>query len=92
MTYSEIVIQASKELNLPAEIVDQIYKSFWKYIKVTIQIPNLKEDISQEEFEKLRLNFNIPSLGKLNCTYSRIQGIKERYKHIKNIINQDDKD
>lgn len=92
MTYPEIVIQTSKKLNLPAEIVDQIYKSFWKYIKVTIQIPNLKEDISQEEFEKLRLNFNIPSLGKLNCTYSRIQGIKERYKHIKNIINQDDKD
>lgn len=47
----------------------------------------LKEDISEEEFSKLRTNFNIPALGKFNCTYSRMQGVKKRFEYIKKIRN-----
>ena len=76
MNYNDLVTQVSKELNLPFRVVDKVYKSYWKSIRDTIQELPLKDDISEEEFQKLRTNFNIPSLGKLTCTYDRVKGVK----------------
>ena len=83
MTYPDIVIKVSKELGLPPEVVDKIYKSYWMFVKQTIQALPLKEDLTSEDFKKLRTNFNIPSLGKLSCTYDRMNRVKEKFKHIK---------
>lgn len=83
--YSNIINEVSKELNLPYRVVDKVYKSYWKFIRDTIQGLNLKDDITEEEFQRLKTNFNIPSLGKLSCTYDRIKRVKERYKYIKNL-------
>lgn len=85
MRYNDAVTQVSEELNLPARVVDRAYRSFWKFIRDTIQELPLKEDISEEEFQQLRTNFNIPSLGKLSCTYDRVRRVKERYKFIRNL-------
>lgn len=85
LSYEEIIEQVSKELNIPKEVVDTAYKSYWNFIKNTIEALPLKDEtITEEEFSKLRTNFNIPSLGKLNCTYVRLMGIKERYNKMKN--------
>ena len=85
MNYNDLVIQVSKELNLPFRVVDKVYKSYWKSIRDTIQELPLKDDISEDEFQKLRTNFNIPSLGKLTCTYDRVKGVKQKYKYIRNL-------
>lgn len=85
MKYSDIVTQIAQELNLPPEVVDAAYKSYWMFIKQTIQSLPLKEDISEEEFTKLRTNFNIPSLGKLCLTWDRLVGVKKRFKYIKQL-------
>lgn len=70
-------------MNLPVEVVETAYKSYWKFIKKTIQELPLKEDLSEEEFLKLRTNFNIVSLGKLSCNYDRYKNVKlkEKYKN-----------
>lgn len=85
MEYPDIIIKVSQELGLPTEVVDAAYKSFWKFIKQTIQDLPLKEDLSEEEFAKLRTCFNIPSLGKLTCTFDRMVRMKERFNYIKNL-------
>lgn len=85
MTYWEIVNKVSGDIGLSPDTVDKTYKAFWKYIRDTIQELPLKEDISEEEFLMLRPNFNIPSLGKLTCTYKRYFGVKEKFKHIKKL-------
>ena len=36
MTYPDIVIKVSKELGLPPEVVDKIYKSYWMFVKQTM--------------------------------------------------------
>ena len=79
MNYSDIINQASKELNLPFNIVDKTYKAYWFFIKKTIQQLPLKEDITEQEFNQLCTNFNVPSLGKLSCTFERMQNIKDRH-------------
>ena len=83
MTYPDIVIKVSKELGLPPEVVDKVYKSYWMFVKQTMQALPLKEELTPEDFKKLKTNFNIPSLGKLSCTYDRMNRVKEKFKHIK---------
>ena len=85
MSYPDIVGKVSRELNLPREVVDKTYKAYWLFIKDHIQSLPLKENLNEEDFAKLRTNFNIPSLGKLNCTYDRMIKKKKRYKLIKQI-------
>ena len=85
MNYPDIVGKVSRELNLPKEVVDKTYKAYWLFIKQHIQSLPLKENLNEEDFAKLRTNFNIPSLGKLSCTYDRMLGMKKRYKLIKQI-------
>ena len=85
MNYSDIIGKISQEMDIPLEVVDIAYKSYWKFIKQTIQSLPLKDDISEEEFAKLRTNFNIPSLGKMTCTFDRMVGVKKRFKYIKRL-------
>ena len=85
MSYPDIIDKVSRELNLPGEVIDKTYKAYWLFIKDHIQSLPLKDDLNEEDFAKLRTNFNIPSLGKLSCTYDRMLGMKKRYKLIKQI-------
>lgn len=82
MIYSEAIKQVSIELGLPPQVVKEAYESFWTFIRNNIKALPLKEDLSKEKFDKLRTNFNVPSLGKLSCTYDRFIGIKKRLKYL----------
>mgnify|MGYP003438025954 FL=1 len=84
MKYSDIISKVSEELNLPRELVENAYKAYWNFIRVTIEELPLKTELTQVEYGNLRTNINIPSLGKFNCTYNRYMGIRNRF----NIINK----
>lgn len=87
MNYPDIIGKVAKEVNIPVEVVDKAYKSYWEFIKQTIQSLPLKDDINEEEFAKLRTNFNIPSLGKMSCTFDRMIWVKKRHNRIKKLEN-----
>lgn len=82
MNYNEIVIRVSQETGLPGKVVDKVFKAYWSFIRTSIQALPLKELLSEEEFSKLKTNFNIPSLGKLSCTYEDYLRQKKRHEHI----------
>lgn len=84
MKYSDIISKVSKDLNLPRELVENAYKAYWIFIRDTIEELPLKTELTQDEYVNLRTNINIPSLGKLHCTYNRYIGIRNRF----NIINK----
>ena len=81
MTYDDIIGIVAKELNLPEDLVKNTYKAYWQFIRDTIQELPLKQEIKEEDFSKLRTNFNIPSLGKLTCTRDRYIGVKKRFNY-----------
>jgi hypothetical protein len=85
MNYSDIINKVSEELDLPVELVERTYRSYWLFVKNHIQSLPLKEDLNEEDFSKLQTNINVPSLGKLSCTYDRLLGIKKRYELIKQL-------
>ena len=84
MKYSDIISKVSEELNLPRELVENVYKAYWIFIRDTIEELPLKTELTQKEYRNLKTNINIPSLGKLHCTYNRYIGIRNRF----NIINK----
>lgn len=85
MTYQEAVQQVAIELGIPQDVVKRAYESHWEFIRKSIQSLPLKEDLSEEEFKKLKTNFNIPSLGKLSCTYERYIGVRKHYDYIRKL-------
>ena len=87
MSYQEILKEVSIELDIPVEVVKEAYESYWLFIRQSIVALPLKQDLSLDDFNKLKSNFNIPSLGKLSCTYDRMLGVKERFKYINKIRN-----
>ena len=75
-----IIEKLSKELGLPKSVIEGTYRNWWKYIKLHIEELPLKEDLTEEQFKKLRPNFNLPYLGKLYVDYDRYKRVKEKYK------------
>ena len=76
MTYAEIINAVSVTTGLPKKLVDRTYKAFWKAVREHITSLPLKEDLTDEEFGKLRANVNIPSIGKLCVTLQRYRKMK----------------
>ena len=88
MTTLDLAISgASHKLGLPSEIVGKVYRAYWLALKQVVQALPLKEDLTDEDFSKLRTSFNIPSLGKLYSSYDRVQGVKRRFKYLQQIKN-----
>ena len=72
-------------LGLPIDEIREVYKADWKFIRSKIEELPLKEDLSEEDFNRLKTNFNIPNLGKLYCTYDKYKTLKEIDRRLKNV-------
>lgn len=91
---NKVYQKVAQQLNLDVKDVKKVYIAYWQYIKNHIQQLPLKENITEEEFNKLRTHINISSLGHLTCSYRRMLSVKkmidyrnERYKSVKSNSN-----
>lgn len=91
MDYKGIIHKVSEDTGIDVTIIDKAYKAFWLYIRNSIQELPLKKDFTESEFLSLRTNFNIPSLGKLVCTYDRYKGVKKKFSYIKTFRKRNEK-
>lgn len=80
----DVYKRVAERLGISPSDVEKIYKSFWYFVKDGIESLPLKDDITEAEFDSLRVSFNIPSLGKLYCDKDRYFKMKSNYNRIKN--------
>lgn len=83
--YEQFYKAVSEELGIQKSVVKDAYLLYWKFIKSTIEELPLLDNLTMDEFNKLRTNFNITSLGKFSCTYDRYMSTKQRYKKIQKL-------
>ena len=91
MTYNEIIAEVASSLNLSQKYVDRVYKAYWKAIRNYITALPLKDDLTDEEFLKLKPNINIPSIGKFYVSLNRYQRLKKQGEVIKSRKHVEDK-
>ena len=88
MTFKQIIEQVAKELDLPETLVLNTYISYWKTIKQIIENQDIKSLdnnlITEQQFNDKVVNINIPSIGKLYCTYDSYQGIIHKFNLLNN--------
>lgn len=88
MSTKEIAYKAAMILNLPPNYVWKVYKSYWKAVRTYISSLPLKENLTKEEFDKLRTNINIPSLGHFTLDWDRLEYKKGEYERLNNKKNK----
>ena len=80
MTYDEIVAKVAEDNGLSKRLVDRTYGAYWKSIREYITSLPLKDDLTDDEFNAIRPNINIPSIGKLYVTLDRYKSMKKLHK------------
>ena len=83
MTYEEIVAEVSDYTGISKQVVDRTYKAYWRAVREHITSLELKKDLTDEEFERIRPNVNIPSIGKLYITLGRYHRLKKKGEYYK---------
>ena len=80
--YNRAIKKVAEDLGLNPNKVDKVYRAYCKLIVDKISSLPLTEDLTEEEFNKLQTNINLPSLGKLYVTWQMYKNIKQKYKYV----------
>lgn len=81
MTLEEIYSKVSEETGYPKEDVRKVYYGYWKFIRDTMESLPLDDDLTEDEFSKLKVNFSISHIGKLYCNWKRYRGVKRHFEY-----------
>lgn len=85
MNLNKIYNQVAEQTGFNSKIVENIFTSYWLFIKSKAEELPFEKNLSEEEFNQISTSFNIPSIGKLYCTYDDYKRTKERFKNIKEL-------
>lgn len=88
MLYNEIITKVANDNSIPVELAQKVYQTYWYTIRQIVQNLPLKEDITEEEFNTLRPNINVPSLGKFFVLYPKYVKLKKKYQLIQERENK----
>lgn len=89
---SSLAGKIAKEHNLDSEVVYDTYMSYWLFIKRYIGGLKLDENLTEDEFNNIQVNVNIPHIGKFYSTYPRYLNCKKRRELIKEHKNAENKE
>lgn len=72
-----ILEDIAKEFGLTVKEVEAVFESQWDFIAETIVDLDLM-DITEEEFEDVKTNFNVPALGKIFTTFKKVKHVNDK--------------
>lgn len=73
----DLIARIAEEADLSVEVVEKVYKAYWRYLRTQIE----KIDFSEDKPHKY--SFNIPSIGKLYTDENKVKLQKKVYNDIK---------
>lgn len=75
----KIIRKIASELNLSEKLVERTYMAYWRVIREHMASMPFKSTLTDEEFNALQPNVNIPSIGKFYVTLDRYRAINDSY-------------
>lgn len=69
----DLIAKIGEEIGLPIEVVEKVYKAYWRFIRTKI------EEIDFTKDEPHNHSFNIPSLGKFYTNSDKVKLQKKIY-------------
>ena len=82
--------RTARNLCVDIKLVENVYKSYWCFIKEHIASLPLRE-MSKEEFDSAVSNFNLPYIGKLYVDYERIERYKRQLNYYQDAKTKENK-
>lgn len=89
-TLNLAIEQVARNLSVNKKLVENVYKSYWKFIKNHVASYSLR-GMSQEEFESIDTNFNIPYIGKLYIKKDKLERYNNQLKYYQNVKSKKNK-
>jgi len=81
-SYYRAVNQVAENLGLTPKEVDKVYRAYCRLIKEKIESLPLKEDLTEEEYNQLQVNINLPSFGKLYTSWQKHKNLKKKLEYV----------
>ena len=72
--------EIADKYGIDVEIVMEIIKSPYDFIQKKTKELDFKNDLTREEFDKMKTNFNIPGIGKLYASFYLYNEIQKKKK------------
>lgn len=88
MKLEKIYKEVAKKLGLDESDVKDAYNLYWEFFREYITALPLKDELTEEEFSKLKTSFNVPSIGKFYWTYDRYLKLKTKLKKSIDVKNK----
>lgn len=85
MKIEKAIREVAAELDIPVDVCTKAYYAMWEFIKTHAEELPLKEDLTDEEFSRLRPNFNLPSFGKLYVSPQSYRKTKNKFFYIQKL-------
>lgn len=74
----------ARKLCIDPSKVEEVYKSYWKFVKEHISDIGYVMEMSKEEIDSTDTNFNIPYIGKLYMDFTKLDNYKKQLKKYEN--------
>lgn len=75
---NRIIILIAKDLDIPKQVIREVIMSQWNLVRDTIPTIDLGNCSTEEEFNKLKVGFNLSNLGKFYTTFRIIETVKNK--------------
>lgn len=76
---NNIYREIAEDLGLNESDVKDVFRLTCEFIRNKIESLPLMEDLTEEEFNKLKTTFVLPEIGKLGCDYNTYKSIRKYY-------------
>lgn len=83
-TLNSALRKTARYFSISPQLVEDIYKSYWKFIKETVSQKSFKE-MTDEEFDSSNMNINLPYLGKLYADKEKLIKYRKQLKYYRDV-------
>ena len=89
-TLNSALRQSARKLSIDVKLVEQVYRSYWRFIREQIESLPLRT-MTKEEFDLVDHNFNLPYIGKIYVDYEKIEKYRRHLKYIQDVKSKENK-